>query len=220
MSNKIASTSDNPIKTDILKIIAIVTMIIDHIGLFLYPQTMIFRIIGRISFPIFAYHIAVGYKNTSDVQKYLKRLFVFALISQIPYSISIGGFNIFFVLFLALLVIKFYEEKKNYKLSLVLIGVLILEGSLGFSYGLYGVFLPLVFHIYFSRPKIFLLIYIIMNIAYCLSRGQFYQLYSLMALPFIYYNWKIEISFNRYFYYGFYPVHLFVLFLVRKLSLL
>lgn len=216
MIQKISLNNDGIDRSDFLKIIAVLTMLIDHVGLFLFPNIIVLRLIGRISFPIFAYHIAVGFNNTSSINRYLKRLLIFALISQIPYSIAIGGFNIFFVLLLGLLVIKYYEEGNKEKLILIFIGVFILEGTLGFSYGLYGVFLPLFFHIYYDNIRSFTMVFIIMNIVYCFSRGQFYQIFSLFAIPIIYTQWKYKIQFNRYFYYSFYPVHIFILYLISK----
>lgn len=73
-------------RNDMLKLFAMLTMLIDHIGYMFFPQYRIFRTIGRLAFPIFAYQLSIGYVKTSDLKKYAKRLLSFALISQIPYS--------------------------------------------------------------------------------------------------------------------------------------
>lgn len=73
-------------RNDLLKILALVTMLIDHVGYALFPGFMFLRIIGRLAFPIFAYQIAIGYSKTSNLKKYTQRLLIFGLISQIPYS--------------------------------------------------------------------------------------------------------------------------------------
>jgi hypothetical protein len=73
-------------RDDMLKLLALVTMLVDHIGYMFFPNEMFFRIIGRLAFPIFAYHIALGYSRTSNPKKYVLRLFFFALITQLPYS--------------------------------------------------------------------------------------------------------------------------------------
>ena len=73
-------------------------MLIDHIGAVFYPQVTLFRIIGRIAFPIFAYQIGVGYKNTKNLRKYLLRLLLVGIISQVPYSLlfTTKTLNIFY----------------------------------------------------------------------------------------------------------------------------
>lgn len=78
--------------TFVLKIIAVATMLIDHIAavFFTYgsPIWIICRSIGRLSFPIFAFLIAEGFHHTSNIKKYLTRLGIFALISEIPFDMA------------------------------------------------------------------------------------------------------------------------------------
>ncbi|MFV0440343.1 MAG: TraX family protein [Lachnospirales bacterium] len=71
----------------VLKLIAILTMAIDHIGL--VNDLFYFRVIGRIAFFLFAFMIAEGVVYTRDIKKYLMRLLLFAFISD-PF------FDIFF----------------------------------------------------------------------------------------------------------------------------
>lgn len=71
-----------------LKFIALIVMLIDHVGAKLLPQFFILRIIGRLSFPIFAYMVAVGAKRTRDLDIYISRMVIFSLISQIPFVYS------------------------------------------------------------------------------------------------------------------------------------
>lgn len=99
-----------------LKLIAIVTMTIDHVGSVFFQNHpwlyLICKIIGRLAFPIFAFLIVEGFFHTSNIKKYLTRLGVFALISEIPFDLAfydtymyLGHQNIFFTLFLGLLTI-------------------------------------------------------------------------------------------------------------------
>ena len=90
----------------ILKIVAVISMIVDHYSVMLYPMTfggkisamppeamvkyMHLRIIGRVAFPIFAYMIAEGFIKTKNIKKYIQRMFIFALISTPAYNIAFG----------------------------------------------------------------------------------------------------------------------------------
>ncbi len=74
-----------------LKLIAVCTMFIDHLGHTLFPGTLWLRCIGRIAFPIFAFLIAEGCAYTHDRKKYALRLLVFALLSEVPFDLMVGG---------------------------------------------------------------------------------------------------------------------------------
>ena len=86
------------------------TMAVDHIGILFFPGELLWRVVGRISFPIFALLIAEGFEKTSNVRNYFFRLLAFAAVSQIPYSlflqtanITSNKLNIFFTLSAGLL---------------------------------------------------------------------------------------------------------------------
>lgn len=119
---EILEQAPSPQKThrnDLLKIVALLTMLIDHIGYLYFPEEMLFRTIGRIAFPIFAYQVALGFQKTSSRLRYAKRLFIFALISQVPYfwfnpslAFEWQGLNIMFTLLYALGVLQSFEISK------------------------------------------------------------------------------------------------------------
>lgn len=76
--------------TNLLKLLAMVTMLIDHTGKMFFPQYHIMRIIGRIAFPIYAYCIAVGCVYSRNKLKYLTRILLMGLISQPIYAMAMG----------------------------------------------------------------------------------------------------------------------------------
>lgn len=90
-----------------IKVLAALFMLIDHIGLILFPQSIDYRIIGRLSMPLFAYSVARGFhysKQKGTVRGYARKLLIFALVSQVPYAFMSGdGFalNIGFTWLLA-----------------------------------------------------------------------------------------------------------------------
>mgnify|MGYP002581591684 FL=1 len=74
-----------------LKILAIITMTIDHIGAIIYPNIDAFRIIGRISFPIFCFLLVEGFKHTHNRFRYFIRLLLFAIITQPIYDYAFNN---------------------------------------------------------------------------------------------------------------------------------
>jgi len=117
-----------------LKLVALAAMITDHIGDvfgFFIPDSFFMRLIGRTAFPLYAFMIAEGCRHTKNFKKYLIRLGIFALVSEIPFDLcfengnaiyrrdiiffSLDTQNVFFSLFLAALAIFVFEECKKIK---------------------------------------------------------------------------------------------------------
>ncbi|MCL1882910.1 MAG: conjugal transfer protein TraX [Defluviitaleaceae bacterium] len=234
----------------ILKIVALTTMIIDHIGAVIpeffgfEPDAVnIFRVIGRVAFPIFVYLIAEGFRHTRNPAKYLARLGIFALISEIPYDLALIGnidffseTNIFFTLFLggAAIVVfrRFRDESRALYLIALIIPVLIfmmLAESLSADYGAYGVlFIFLMYVIKNFKLRLFALILLCiyqhhMILSFIVS-GHFAYIpvMYLMLLPatlvpallIAFYNGKRGANL-KWFFYAAYPVHLIILFLIK-----
>ncbi|WP_298843210.1 TraX family protein [Clostridium sp.] len=163
--------------TSMLKFIACLLMLIDHMGAVFFPRIIILRMIGRISYPIFAYLIAIGYCKTSSFYKYICRLLIFALVSQIPFSlvfserIKIHSFfdffififgrpylhlNIFFTLAIGLIAIRVWDIVKSLLFkTMTILGLGIIAEIFNTDYGLYGVAIILAFYIFIdSKVKI------------------------------------------------------------------
>ena len=104
-----------------LKLIAIITMTIDHIGVvFGTPFYNLLRAVGRLSFPIFAFLLTEGYVHTKSFGKYFFRLLVLAVISEVIYDyifygsfIYLGANNIFFTLALGLLTLWLLDKSRT-----------------------------------------------------------------------------------------------------------
>lgn len=221
-----------------LKLIAIITMLIDHIGYIFFPEITVFRIIGRIAFPIFCFLIVEGYYHTSDIKKYLIRLGIFAVISEIPYSIVFNrNWNVFITLFLGLLALYLYDKykQKDIQLSNFIIFIVALSASIiQCDYGEYGILLIFIFYYfrndfnsivkYFLGLNILYVFLVFLNVYFQYGVINFntllsisLQLFSMLALVFIYfYNGEKGKSF-KYIFYLFYPVHLIVLYIIKMI---
>lgn len=150
------------INSNILKIIAMILMLIDHLWATIIPGNQWMTNLGRLAFPIFAFLIVEGFTHTSDFKKYAKRLFIFGLISEIPFNlIYTGSFifpfhqNVMFTLLLGLLCINEIDKIKNNKnCKTIIVGTLkilglLLIGTVGFvDYGVTGILTIIVFYIF------------------------------------------------------------------------
>lgn len=125
--------------TSKLKTVALITMIIDHIGLFIFENIVIFRWVGRISAPIFLFCSVIGYDKTSSKKRYMLRLYLASIIMsciQILFSIDMNFFRTIFMCTLVYSIIDKSNEtgtKKGYFLFLlyqsVILGLLIIITS-------------------------------------------------------------------------------------------
>jgi len=212
----------------LLKIIACTTMFIDHLSYGLFGKMTWLNYIGRIAFPIFAFQIVEGYTHTKNLKKYFFRLFVFALISEIPFylfhSIKSNTFalNVMFTLLLGLFCIWIWEKSPWKWMSVYLIALACLVAEVTkMDYGYWGVLLVVVF--YLCRNKkiaIFLGFLGMLLLKYLpyIIKYEFYYKYILLfvgtlvaVIPILLYNGK-QGKKIKYFLYVFYPVHLLLLY--------
>lgn len=163
------------LNADMLKILAMFFMLLDHIWIVWIPENNWMHYVGRLSFPIFAFQIVEGYFHTSNLNRYKKRLFVFALISEIPFNLMINcSFfypfhqNVLFTFLLGILAIDVAEDcLKTEKLWKKLIdifkilGLLLIAGIGMTDYGTLGILTVLVFYAAKKIPKLKYLIMLI-----------------------------------------------------------
>lgn len=208
----------------VLKIIAVLSMTIDHIGYALLPKIAILRVIGRIAMPIFAFQIAIGFKYTKSREKYILRLLLFAIVSQIPFhllaSINAEQFrlNIGFTFLLATLILYSIEEvKQNDWKALCLISIFTIAFLLNYDYYLYGIALVIIFYYTYDNLKIGFPLFYTATLLYCVYRKSLLQIYSLFdMIPILMYNGKKGANI-KYFFYAFYPIHMIIIYLIFKL---
>lgn len=209
-----------------LKVIAMITMTIDHIGAILFPQVQLLRIIGRLALPIYAYMIAEGCRHTRNRARYFLRIAAMAALCQVGYYIADRSlYQCILVTFsLSILVICAIEnvQKKRNPASAVL-AVVTLGGTLFFcellpmllpwtdfavDYGFVGVILPAL--VYFSQEKTRYLTagLILLGIT---NRGV--QWWALAAVPLLgMYNGQRGKRNIGPIFYWYYPIHLVVIY--------
>lgn len=198
-----------------LKCIAILSMAADHTGALLFPEQMWLRGVGRLAFPIFAFVLAEGFFYTHDIKRYLARMGVFALLSEIPYDLAFQGAvlefdrqNVFFTLTVSLLVLCVMEKVTGQilKAVVVLFGMWLCEW-IHTDYGMMGVLLPAIYAAFRDRFQVKIALGAFWNLLW--TPGVQY-LGSLASIPIAFYNGEWGRS-MKYLFYLFYPGHLLVL---------
>ena len=226
-----------PLNTFVLKIIACVTMLIDHIGFMFFPTYTSFRIIGRIAMPVYCFLMAEGAYYTKNKKKYLGRMLLFAALSEIPFNVAVSG-KIFYAgyqsvmitLLLGLICIFFAQAMKerigNRWYLLPSLVVFVLAGwaaeFLSTDYGYLGIMMILAFYFFRDKPILKALSLILISSVVYMLRAHIttvpVQIFAILALiPIFLYNGKKGVSgkFVQYAFYAFYPVHLLILDLIR-----
>ena len=224
-----------------IKYIAATVMLLDHIAAFLLPSesilTFIFRTAGRLTAPIMCYFLAEGFRHTSSKKKYGIRLFIFAVISQIPYTFANGlptfyeKFNVILTLFISFLILMAYENIQNNGAKAAAIFLLITVSAFA-DWGIIAPLWTLAFHILHNDKKRKTTAYAVvsfMHIIMCASSviatgslwySQLWQFGVFLFIPvFLLYNEKSgnKNVFSKWFFYIFYPLHLCILSIADKL---
>lgn len=202
-----------------LKGIALVTMLLDHIGVILFPEHLWLRYLGRLSFPIFCFLVVQGYRYTQNFKKYVLRLLVFALITEPIYDRAFLGTywsmerqNVLITFILGLLMLYVYERVKEPYQMFSLVAFFALAYLLKADYGIYGLLLILLLYLSFNNKAKEAGAIVIWNLLYLPS----FQVLGGLSSFFIYfYNGKRGPK-MKYFFYVFYPLHLFILLIMKE----
>jgi hypothetical protein len=223
-----------------LKIIAMVSMVLDHVGLLFFPDMQIFRILGRIAFPIFAYMIAEGCRYTKNRAKYLGMIAAMGIVFQVVYFVAMQSLYQGILVTFSLAIITIYaidgllHAKRKFwgrvaavlALGFVVAFVFVLPSFLkdtdfDIDYGIWGILLPVI--VYFMPSHVWKvgcasLLLIARGLYYTIIVPIALQWWSLLAIPFLaLYNGERGKTKMKYMFYIFYPLHLVILYGIAML---
>lgn len=224
-----------------LKRIAIISMTIDHLGAFVLGKYLfhpniyftmvensadlfeflkdvyeISRMIGRLAFPIYCFLLVEGFFHTKDIRKYALHLFLFALISEIPFDLALSGSwiffrdqNVFFTLFLGLCLMYVLEYVENFFLKYPLSAMFFLIAYyFNPDYSWLGLLLILVLYTTEGNRRLQCILG-----ALCVT----WELPAVFAFVPIYFYNGTRGNQNKYFFYLYYPLHLLLFHLFYRL---
>lgn len=224
----------------ILKIIALITMTCDHVGYMLFPELIIFRIIGRIAFPIFAYFMAIGSVYSKKPLKRLLQIFILGVVCEVVYIIYDGAWygNILLTFSCSALLIYILRTFENLlydkNLLYILFAVLFIisfsviyyiDYAFGVDYGFIGIMLPVIVSIPYLKcldkkinksnilnATLLSKILFIIGLVILVINDSKIMMYSLITIPLILlYNGTPGKIKLKYFFYLYYPIHMLII---------
>ena len=211
-----------------LKLIAAVTMLLDHAGILLFPRVQLFRILGRLAYPIFAFMIADGCRYTGNRLRYFLMVFGLGAACQLVYYVTSGDtyLNILLTFSCSILLIYALQamyRAKNWKREFLwsviftagVIAALAMDRLLTIDYGFWGIMVPVFVAFAQVKGKTGSKLPVLMMLVGLLFLGADLggiQHYALLSVPvLLLYNGQRGKVNMKYFFYIFYPVHLAVL---------
>ncbi|MBQ9662075.1 MAG: TraX protein [Oscillospiraceae bacterium] len=217
-----------------LKCIALITMIIDHIGVVLLKDSRIvlfgtgsgaftlytlMRKIGRLAFPLYCFLLVEGFLHTHDRKKYGLNLLLFALISELPWNLEHTGTlryaaqNVFFTLFLGyvgLCCIEYFRQRPREQLASLLL-LFLIALNLKADYGVTG--FGFILMLYALRQQ-----KILQALVGCCFLSSTW-VGGLAFIPINLYNGErgfIRGKVLKYAFYAAYPLHILILYWIKK----
>lgn len=209
-----------------LKILAMIAMTCDHVGLQLLPQFGVLRIIGRLALPIYAYMIAEGCRYTRDRKKYLLRMLALAATCQVVYFGAMGSLYQCILVTFSLSICLIYavdnaQKRRDTVSELLALGALtaafvicvvlpdlLPHTDFAVDYGIWGVLLPVL--VYFGKSKPLTLTAGLVLLALNYGGNQWW---ALAAVPLLmcYNGQRGKYAIGKLFYI-YYPAHLVVIY--------
>lgn len=218
-----------------LKLIAMISMVFDHAGDMFFPDVMWPRMIGRLAMPIFSFFIAEGFSHTRDKKKYLCRLGIFALSSEIPFDLAFEGKigfshqNIMLSFFLAVVALMLYDwiqggtksEENHASIGKTVLGVIAVAAIAALSLLLradYTIFAVIAVFLFYVLRQKHPLVRTGVGVAFlALTRTVgYYCTTGLSFIPLAMYNGKKGKGL-KWLFYGFYPGHLLLLAAIKHI---
>ena len=212
-----------------LKTIALISMLIDHTGCALFPHLAILRYLGRLAFPIYCFLLTEGALHTKDIRKYIFRLLIFALVSEIPFDLALmdGRLfymkhqNVFFTLAIGVAMIGICEylgrrisPGKVWILHVAVFAAAALIAEYAeVDYHARGIMVIAAF--YFFRNEAAIKYFLVAMVLFYMGGKEPAAVISLLLIDL--YNGKrgSQPAALKYGFYAFYPVHLTILYLIR-----
>lgn len=190
----------------IIQLAAMIFMVIDHAGFLFFPDMLVFRAVGRLCFPLYAYLLAMGFYHTRSVFVYALRLLLLASLSQWIYFDLLGlRLNVIFLFGLGVLFL-WCLQKRRYLPACLIVAMITL---FPIEYGLYGLCLIVVFA--YTKNTLWLLW---LSFIVCAFSVLFYgplQFIAFFAVLLIIFLPETSFNINRYLWRYFYPAHLYLL---------
>lgn len=218
-----------------LKLIAVITMLIDHIGAVLLGDhgslpdggdsviTALYylcRMVGRLAFPLFCFLLTEGFFYSKNRYRYVGRMMVFAVVSLWPFYIAFDSYgNVLITFTIALLTMVLIEAVRNRMRENQKIFLIIVIGGIGYlfaellhsDYGGIGVVAILLLYFFHAHPILSYVISVVFLGTFLDSSVYI----ALVGAIFLYsYNGERGEQ-TKYFFYFFYPIHLVLLVIIK-----
>ena len=210
-----------------LKVIAVVSMTIDHIAYYILDQQLgmgdtwfyeTMRCIGRFAFPIFAFLIIEGYYHTRHVGRYMAALLVTAIVAEIPWHLlgNEGSHNVVFTLLLGLVVVFLIDHIHDALWLMLMETALfsVIATMLNTDYTWHGICLMVVFYLFRKHRGLTLLF----GFPLLMEYGFLGSAIGL-AIPLMYSGRRgfVRGRWMKYLFYIYYPLHLMIIFLSNSI---